>query len=46
MTAMTEDVDESEVETPPIAYLGYTGSDRGNGLLARFAAWVTGRDRE
>lgn len=38
--------EEYEFEHPPIAYTGYTGTERGPGLLDRFVAWLTGRDQE
>lgn len=39
---MTGPADEPEYETPPIAYIGYTGSERGPGWLERFWAWLSG----
>lgn len=46
MTAMTPEAKEGDGEVERIAYGGYTGSDRGRGLLDRFADWLAGRDGE
>lgn len=40
---MTRSADDLDIETPPIAYTGYTGSDRKDGTLGWLSRW-RGRD--